>query len=450
MKKLFRITFFSVLPATLYLTGLFFPPLFILKWISFLPLFRFIADGRTTLRQTILCAGLTGAITCAIAMNWLAMYSIQTYFLACLILSPTLAMFLVPIKFAVQRTSNISLRIMLTVMYTIIFLKLFELTPVSAAGLEHWFYGPLPFLQTASFGGLPVLAGIITGLDMSLVHFHGPRPSHANGSSARKTGPSQNTAQIWAGSLLILLMLIFARGTARMNDKEKPIGLNIALIQHNLPISGAWRLDHPEIIRNAYERLAIHASSKKPDLIIFPLYTFPEDILRTPGFFTRLARVTGSYILVASHVAADEQDTAGGKFFSAAALYSPSGKTEAVYRAAQKPPLRNLPEQTASHYEVLDTPLGRLGIMICYEDTNPRIAKKAKRQGAALLISISNPGHFQKTILPQYHLLQTQLRAIESGMPTLRISSNGYTAYINSRGKIIRKTALGKEEILHV
>lgn len=103
----------------------------------------------------------------------------------------------------------------------------------------------------------------------------------------------------------------------------------------------------------------------------------------------------------------------------------------------------------AKETQVLLTPLGELGILLCYEDTVPGRAREEVKKGAEILVAISNIGHFTKTVLPDHHLYQDQLRAIETGLPVIRVSANGYSAIIDPRGRIIKQSELGKQQILY-
>jgi len=51
--------------------------------------------------------------------------------------------------------------------------------------------------------------------------------------------------------------------------------------------------------------------------------------------------------------------------------------------------------------------------------------------------------------LPEYHLYQDQLRAIETGLFVIRVSANGYSAIIDPRGRIIKRTELAKQQIFY-
>jgi len=131
-------------------------------------------------------------------------------------------------------------------------------------------------------------------------------------------------------------------------------------------------------------------------------------------------------------------------------LYTPDVGLTGHYRAVQAPPLGDPQETTADEYKVLDTPVGKIGILLCYEDTTPKLAREAVAEGAEIIIALSNPGHFTKTHLPRHHLFQDQLRAIESGRFVARVSASGYSALIDPRGRLLNKSKLDHEEILQV
>jgi apolipoprotein N-acyltransferase len=176
--------------------------------------------------------------------------------------------------------------------------------------------------------------------------------------------------------------------------------------------------------------------------------------LRQPRFFLDLARETNSGILVASQIPKTEGQTVlQSGFMNMAVLYSPDGEIAGQYQAVQPPPFagsKPIREHTSPEYKVIDSPLGKLGILLCYEDSIPVVARKAVKAGAEILIALSNPGFFTTTHMPYYHLKQSQLRAIESGRQVIRVSANGYTAHIDSTGKVLQKSRLSTKEILYV
>jgi apolipoprotein N-acyltransferase len=87
--------------------------------------------------------------------------------------------------------------------------------------------------------------------------------------------------------------------------------------------------------------------------------------------------------------------------------------------------------------------------MICYEIIFPR-AVSAARQDADVIVQISNDAWFGGFSGPAQHLEITRLRAIEQGMPIIRVSNSGVSAVIDGRGEIVDKMPLNTSGHLDV
>ena len=81
-------------------------------------------------------------------------------------------------------------------------------------------------------------------------------------------------------------------------------------------------------------------------MTVFPLYSFPDDALRSPEFFAGLAQETRAWILVATYIPQQAGESITGGFFDEALLYSPEGKLADYYQAVQAPPFRDVSETT--------------------------------------------------------------------------------------------------------
>jgi apolipoprotein N-acyltransferase len=82
----------------------------------------------------------------------------------------------------------------------------------------------------------------------------------------------------------------------------------------------------------------------------------------------------------------------------------------------------------------------RVGVFICIESAYPSIARSFTRDGADVLINISNDGYLGPTAVMRQHLASVVLRAVENGRPILRVTNTGITAYITSRGEVVDAT----------
>ena len=224
---------------------------------------------------------------------------------------------------------------------------------------------------------------------------------------------------------------------------------SVALIQHNLPPDKAWWLKHQPLILDRYRELALQAAQSKPSLIVFPSYALPFDAYRSPVFFEKLARETHAYLLVSTYIPAiANRRIAEVGQYEMALLYSPEKGLVAADKAVQGPPFHRIHEVLGEKRELLETPAGKMGVLLCFEDALAVQARREAEAGADFLAAISNPSHFIKTFLPEYHLYQDQLRAIETGRPVIRVSAMGPTAFIDRFGRIQKKSELENTEIL--
>lgn len=408
-----------------------------LTWFAFLPLFLIYLDPNCKTSHLIIHALAVGFVYYAYGFYWLLYFIPLVYVFALLLTIPILPLYFFCLRLLASKLRLNSLQIVASIAIWIVLRQCYGLTPLGTIASDAPFYGPLPFLQIVSIANFAALAGLIIGLNFSVALF---------------LTKKNKLILIWILLFISILAGIYVWGTKR-TEKEASGTISMALVQDNLPVDGLWRIKHPLYIRKKYRDLALQAAVQKPDLIVFPLYSFPEDILRQPQFFLGLARETKNYILVPSQVPKIEGQTViQSGFMNMAILYSPEGKIVGEYQAIQEPPFassKQVKEYTNQEYKVMDSPLGKLGILLCYEDSLPFVTRKAVEAGAEVLIALSNPGFFTTTHMPYYHLLQDQLRAIESGRELVRVSTNGYTGHIDSRGKILQKSKLATEQILY-
>jgi len=73
---------------------------------------------------------------------------------------------------------------------------------------------------------------------------------------------------------------------------------------------------------------------------------------------------------------------------------------------------------------------------ICFESLFPKIWRNQAQSGAQFFVNISNDGWFLDTAAPLQHLRINVFRAVENRRPILRATTTGYSAWIDSLGKI--------------
>jgi apolipoprotein N-acyltransferase len=87
-------------------------------------------------------------------------------------------------------------------------------------------------------------------------------------------------------------------------------------------------------------------------------------------------------------------------------------------------------------------PLGafRVGVFICIEAAHPAVARTFTRNGADVLINISNDGYLGPTPVMRQHLSNAILRAVENNRPLVRVTNSGISAYIDANGRVLDQT----------
>ncbi|MSR78192.1 MAG: apolipoprotein N-acyltransferase [Candidatus Omnitrophica bacterium] len=428
-----RASFLTLLAsAALLILGL--PPLGLwpLSWMAFVPIFLLLERNDTSRTSWFGISLLIGFFYFGYGIYWLWNYDFTIYTSALLCLIPCFAVLFFSFGYFRNSLKDSTFYYFLAPTLWIILMKIYSLTPLGNIAQEVPFYGPFSFFQIASVSGFKTHGALVLGLNAAIA-----------------AGIHKKTRRAFIACAVFILLLVssYSLGSARLKERHPEEKIKAALIQHNLPAIQLWNISHSREIFETYRRLALEASKGKPDLIIFPLYSLPGDLLRHPDFFTDLARQADTPILIATYVPQVESNRDAG-FFDMALLYSPQGTVSDIYQAIQPPPFRRIGETNIAEYKLLNTPAGRAGIFLCYENALERMGRKAVNLGADFFISLSNPGFFNQSFMPDYHWMQDRLRAVESGRYVLRVSPNGYSGLIDPLGRVIQKTSLDKEEIL--
>jgi apolipoprotein N-acyltransferase len=79
--------------------------------------------------------------------------------------------------------------------------------------------------------------------------------------------------------------------------------------------------------------------------------------------------------------------------------------------------------------------------LICYEAIFPA-AVRGLAEGMAVLINVTNDAWYGATPGPYQHFRQAQLRAVESGIPLIRVGNNGLSAAVDPYGRVSGGLAL--------
>ena len=81
----------------------------------------------------------------------------------------------------------------------------------------------------------------------------------------------------------------------------------------------------------------------------------------------------------------------------------------------------------------------RLAAFICYESAFPDLVRSFVRDGAELLVNLSNDGYFGRSAAREQHLALVRMRAAENRRWILRATNDGITAMIDPTGRVTQQ-----------
>ncbi len=268
-----------------------------------------------------------------------------------------------------------------------------------------------------------------------------------------------------AGSALILLAAL-GFGIWRLDQPlPDPRPGTLRLVQPNAEQSIKWEAARA---REFLDRLLILTAKQNPaDLTIWPETSVPYMLEYSPEVAGMVARASGG-----RPVALGIQRAEGDRFFNSLRVLEGDGVETARYDKAHLVPfgeyipagdlaydwfgLSAFAAQAGNTYsagpgpQVLDLgPFGKVLPLICYEAIFPREVNAAPER-ADWMLQITNDAWFGIRTGPFQHFAQARLRAIEQGLPLVRVANTGITAVVDAHGRVVAELAFGTMAVLDV
>src|SRR5438874_2504780 len=104
--------------------------------------------------------------------------------------------------------------------------------------------------------------------------------------------------------------------------------------------------------------------------------------------------------------------------------------------------------EAGSRAVVFKTPPAPLGVVICYEGIFPDLFRRFVRDGALLMVNMTNDAWFGRTSGPEQHLAMYPFRAVEHRVSVVRAANTGVSAFIAPSGMIVRRLHLFERGVM--
>lgn len=90
-------------------------------------------------------------------------------------------------------------------------------------------------------------------------------------------------------------------------------------------------------------------------------------------------------------------------------------------------------------YQIARAPEGTIAVFICYEAIFPQLVRRLTKQGAGVLVNISDDAWYGQSPAAAQHFEMARMRAIENGRYLLRDTNDGITAIIDPQGRVVER-----------
>lgn len=273
-----------------------------------------------------------------------------------------------------------------------------------------------------------------------------------------------------ATSGLIVLIMFAIAGFVRLDTEAADFdgGPLIRLVQPNIAQRDKWR---PELIRTNFERhlrLSKNSIGKQPLLIVWPETAVSEDFLKKTAAQTLLRQIIPENgMLISGALRLDQSLGRRIQAFNSLIAVDSSGETKTIYDKhhlvpfGEYVPLRSiLPinKITAGNIDFTPGPglvtlrlpgLSPFSPLICYEAIFPgRVTAQGDRPD--WLLNVTNDAWFGLSAGPHQHFASARMRAVEEGLPLVRVANTGISGIVDARGRVLAALPLGFEGALDV
>lgn len=229
------------------------------------------------------------------------------------------------------------------------------------------------------------------------------------------------------GSVLLATVLW---GTALLHTPI-PASVVAAVVQPEYALRTGWDPSRAARDLAVLKELTRSAAARRAAVVVWPETASPTDIVGNPSTFGRIR----SWVR-RDHVSLIVTSLEGG-VHNAAFSFAPDGALLGRYHKQHLVPFAEVGEVAGHGPAVLPTPLGPVGVAICYESTFPQMARRSVREGATLLAVLTNDAWFGGPWAAAQHAAIAPFRAIEEGRYLLRAANAGWSQIIDPRGRVL-------------
>ena len=251
-----------------------------------------------------------------------------------------------------------------------------------------------------------------------------------------------------------------------MRDALSP---RVAVVQGNIDQARKWDPAFQIGTTKKYLGLTMSAAARQPDLVVWPETATPFYFEASPKL-TRLVtdavRQAGTHLLVGSPSVQGAPEARA--FYNSAYMVAPDGRATGRYDKVHlvpfgeyvplKPVLSFVGKMVAQVGDFSPGEKGRtlawkdglptVGVQICFEIVFPGLSRALVKNGAGVLVNLTNDAWFGKSSAAYQHFSMAVFRAVENRRSLVRCANTGISGFVDPVGRIVAQTGLFEDAVV--
>ena len=311
-------------------------------------------------------------------------------------------------------------------------------------------YSQLRVIQIAELGGVYAVSFVVLAV---------------NAAVAGLVVLSWRPALVGLGGGAALLALTLGFGAWRLGEPPPQETARVSVMQPSIEQPLKWDPEHAGTVLRIYLALSRRAAADAPVLLVWPETATPTPLNRDPALVEILRELAAELRTALVVGSIDVEGSRPAVLRNAAYVLTERG-VEGRYDKMQLVPfgeyvplsrligfVRSWAEfiselEPGSRTVVFPGPPAPFGVVICYEGIFPELVREFVKNGARLIVNITNDAWFGRTSGPPQHLAMYALRAVEHRTAVVRSANTGVSAFVEPTGRIARRLPLFERDVL--
>ncbi|WP_167527761.1 apolipoprotein N-acyltransferase [Desulfosarcina alkanivorans] len=272
---------------------------------------------------------------------------------------------------------------------------------------------------------------------------------------------------------LVLIGSCLVYGATRIGAMDEAVrnasSLRVAVVQGNIDQARKWDPAFQIATTKKYVGLTLTSAARNPDLVVWPETATPFYFEASPKL-TRLVtdtvRRAGVHLLVGSPSVHGEAGSHA--YYNSAFMVAPDGRATGRYDKVHLVPFGEyVPFKRVLSFvgkmvaQVGDFSAGEkgrtlawgeanppIGVQICFEIIFPGLSRSLVKNGAGLLVNLTNDAWFGRSGAAFQHFSMAVFRAVENRRSLVRCANTGISGFVDPAGRIIARTDLFEDAVV--